>query len=83
MKVTDFSSFKDKYAGEYITMLKSSFIGSVIGYEGEGIGLWTDLQWLLYLVAIVFNAIVLMNVLLALVGEIFSEVHGKSSEYTY
>ena len=55
----------------------------MIGFEGEGIGLWDEEQWILYLVCIVFNAIVLMNILLALVGEIFSEVHGKSHEYTY
>ena len=83
MEVNGFSSFKDKYAGEYLTILKSSFIGSVIGFEGEGIALWTDPQWLLYLAAILFNAIVLMNLLLALVGAIFGEVHGKSAEYTY
>ena len=83
MEVEGFGTFWDKYLGEYVTILKSSFIGSVIGFEGEGIALWTDPQWLLYLAAILFNAIVLMNLLLALVGAIFGEVHGKSAEYTY
>ena len=83
MEVEGFGTFWDKYLGEYVTILKSSFIGSVIGFEGEGIALWTDPQWLLYLAAILFNAIVLMNLLLALVGEVFGEVHGKSAEYTY
>ena len=83
MEVEGFGTFWDKYLGEYVTILKSSFIGSGIGFEGEGIALWTDPQWLLYLAAILFNAIVLMNLLLALVGEVFGEVHGKSAEYTY
>lgn len=83
MEVVGFDTFWDKYLGEYVAILKTSFIGSVIGFEGEGIALWTEPQWLLYLAAILFNAIVLMNLLLALVGEIFSEVHGKSAEYTY
>ena len=43
MEADSFGSYKDKYFGEYITILKSQFIGSVIGFEGEGIGLWTDL----------------------------------------
>ena len=42
MEVESWSTFKNKYAGEYIAMIKSSFIGSVIGFEGEGIDLWTD-----------------------------------------
>ena len=83
MEVTDYSSFFDKYFGEFAETLKYQFIYSVIGFEGEGIGLWSEPQWILYTVCIIFNAIVLMNILLALVGEIFSEVHGKLQEYTY
>ena len=83
MEVKGFTSFKDKYVGEWFTLFKSSFMYSVIGFEGENIGLWTDLQWLLYLAAILFNTIVLMNVLLALVGEIFGQVYSMRDAYTY
>lgn len=83
LDVSSIYDARDKYLGEFLMILRATFIGSVIGFEGEGTELWTDLQWFLYFVAIVFNAIVLMNILLALVGETFSEVHGKKHEYTY
>ena len=81
--VDDISSFFRVYLGEWLHILKSSFIGSVIGFEGEGTELWSESQYVLYLVCIIFNAIVLMNVLLALVGEIFGQVYGQSAEHTY
>ena len=69
MEVIDYGSFKDKYLGEYIAILKSNFIGAVIGFEGENTQLWNDGQFILFVVCVIFNSIVLMNVLLALVGE--------------
>ena len=44
------------------------FVGAVIGLESDNSEGFTDSQMLLFLVAVIFNTIVLMNLLLAVVG---------------
>jgi len=71
------------WLGEYITFLKKQIIGSVAGFDGEGTELYQDRHWVLYIVCIIFNIVVLMNLLLALVGTVHSEVHEMREEHTY
>ena len=53
----------------------------MVGLEdAEG---FTDSQWILFAVAIVFNTIVLMNILLAVVGKAFGEVDALNRAYYY
>ena len=71
------------WLGEYISFLKKQIIGSVNGFDGEGTELFQERNWLLYFVCIIFNLVVLMNLLLALVGTVHGEVHEMREEYTY
>ena len=79
----EFDDYKNMWLGEYITFLKKQIIGSVAGFDGEGTELYQDRHWVLYIVCIIFNIVVLMNLLLALVGTVHSEVHEMREEHTY
>ena len=70
MEVNNFSDFKDKWAGEYFDLLSEIFVGAVIGLELDNSEGFTDSQMLIFLVALIFNTIVLMNLLLAVVGSV-------------
>ena len=83
MVVTDFWSFKDKWLGEYISIWQEVFVGAVIGLEGDNAVGFTDTQWLLFLVAIIFNTIILMNLLLAIVGFVQGEIQETKEEYYF
>ena len=78
-----FDDYKNMWLGEYLTFFKKVVVGSVAGFDGEGTELYQERQWILYLVCIIFNLIVLMNLLLALVGTVHSEIHARKHEYTY
>lgn len=65
-----FWEWKDKWLGEYITIWSEIFVGAVIGLELEYAQGYSDTQMLLFFACIVFNTIVLFNLLLAVVGTV-------------
>ena len=79
----EFDDYKNMWLGEYLTFLKKQVVGAVAGFDGEGTELYQERQWILYLVCIIFNLIVLMNLLLALVSTVHGEVHARKHEFTY
>lgn len=83
MEVTDWWSFKDKWMGEYISIWQEVFVGAVIGLEGDNAVGFSDTQWLLFLVAIIFNTIILMNLLLAIVGFVQGDIQEVKEEYYF
>ena len=76
-EVTDFWSFKEKWLDEYLVIWQEVFVGAVIGLEGENAMGFTDTQWIIFLTAIIFNTVVLMNLLLAIVGTIQGEIYSE------
>jgi len=76
MVVTDFWSWKDKWLGEYIKIWQEVFVGALAGLEGESSQGFSDTQWLIFFMALIFNTVVLANLLLALVGTIQGDVSG-------
>lgn len=67
----DFWDWKDKWFGEYIKTIYEMFVGGVIGLEkDENAQGFTDSQMILFAVSVIFNMIVLMNLLLAVVGSV-------------
>ena len=68
IEADSFNDFKDKWFGEYLKLVWEIFVGAVIGLESDNSEGFTDSQMLLFLVAVIFNTIVLMNLLLAVVG---------------
>lgn len=83
IEVTDIWSFKDKWMGEYIEIFKEVFVGAVIGLDGGNSGGFNDTQWIIFLVAVVFNTIILMNLLLAIVAFVQGDVHVIKEQYYY
>ncbi len=83
IEVTGWWSFKDKWLGEYISIWQEVFIGAVIGLEMDNAVGFTDSQWLLFLVAIIFNTIILMNLLLAIVGFVQGDIQEVKEEYYF
>ena len=51
--------------------------------EGENAVGFTASQYLIFMVALVFNTVVLMNLLLAVVGAVQGEVDGSRKKYYY
>ena len=70
MEVTDFYSWWNKWLGEYISMMKVTFVGALNGYELEQAENYSDSQWIIFVGCIIFTAIVLMNLLLAIVAAV-------------
>ena len=83
MEVKDFGDWFQKWMGEYIETMKSVFVGAVNGYEAEEAENYTYSQWLIFLGSILFTAIVLMNLLLAIVAAVQAEVDGIKEYYVY
>ena len=84
MEVTDFYTFKDKWLGEIIALIKSQFISSLIGFEGDGSAeYYTDPQYFLYIACIVFNGIVLINLLIGLTGTVHGHIMENVDSYRY
>ena len=70
MDVSDFWDFKDKWLGEYIKIWGEIFVGAVIGLELDNAKGFSDTQMILFFVCVIFNTIVLMNLLLAVVAAV-------------
>ena len=64
-------------------MIFELFIGAVIGLEGDNAVGFTPSQMILFFVALIFNTVVLMNLLLAVVGGIFGTVDTDKKMYYY
>ena len=78
-----FWDWKDKWLGEYIEIWREIFVGAVIGLEIDNAKGFSDSQMLLFLLCVVFNTIVLMNLLLAVVGTVQGEVDGAKGQYLH
>ena len=70
MEVTNFETFKNKWIGEYLSMMKVTFVGALNGYELDQAENYSDSQWIIFVGCIIFTAIVLMNLLLAIVAAV-------------
>lgn len=74
-EIGGFWDWKDVYMGEYIFHWKNSFITGIGGFDPGQTTYYTDSQWLLFFTCILFNVVVLANLFLAVVGQIFGEVY--------
>ena len=86
LEVNSFDDWKDRWIGEYLKLFWEIWVGAVIGLEaGEGNNSegFTDSQMILFIVAVIFNTIVLMNLLLAVVGGVHGDVIARAHEYYY
>ena len=83
MKVENFWDFKDKWFGEYSTIFLEIFIGAASGLSGDNAKGFTDSQLLLLFVAIIFNTVILTNILLAVVGAQQGDVAGLAKPHYY
>ena len=81
--IGSFWDWKDTYLGEYIYHWKNSFITGIGGFDPAQTTHYTDSQWLLFFTCILFNVVVLANLFLAIVGQIFGEVYDTQVERTY
>lgn len=59
------------------------FVGAIAGLDGGNIVGFNDTQWLIFFVALIFNVVVLANLLLALVGTIQGSVSEIGGPHYY
>lgn len=83
MVVKDFWTWKDKWLGAYIKIWQEIFVGALAGLEADNVKGFTDTQWLIFFVALIFNTVVLANLLLALVGGIQGSVSEIGGPHYY
>jgi len=77
------SEWKDKWLGEYIKIFYEILVGAISGLDLDSTKGFTDSQMIMYIVAVLFNSIVLMNLLLAVVGTVQGTVSGSPMHYYY
>ena len=79
----DFWAWKDIWLKNYLETFSEIFTGAVSGLDTSNMEGFTDSQRLLFFVCVIFNTIVLMNLLLAVMGSQQGTVAQLSAAYHY
>ena len=81
-EIPEDANWYDKYVGFYNLALKDSIL-TALGQFDENILDYRDGDWVIFLVCLIFNVIVLLNVLIAVVSETFAEIKEKWEMTSY
>ena len=72
----------DRYLEEYVKAIKSSFLTAFGGFD-ENIMEYRNADWLVFLLCVMFNVIVLLNLLIAIVSQTYSDMKEEEDEMGY
>ena len=64
----------DKYFFDYFRSIKISFLTGALASPDENLMEYRDVDWIVFILCVLFNIIVLLNTLIAIVGQTFSEM---------
>ena len=81
--VNDFESFKKVWLGEFIQGFRTSFYTALGGFTTIDVDQYYDMQWFIFLICCLVNVILLLNLLIALISNIFDDVKETEKETVY
>ena len=81
-EITDDMSFWEKYMEGYINEIKLVFLTAFGGFD-EKLGDYRDVDWLIFIGCVVFNMVVLLNLLIAIVSQTFADMLEAKVEEEY
>ena len=71
--VAEDADLYDRYLAEYIIAIKSSFLTAFGEFDGD-IMEYRNADWVVFLLCVMFNVIVLLNLLIAIVSQTYAEM---------
>ena len=71
-----------KYMFDYLTEIKLSFLTAFGGFD-ESLADYRDVDWIIFIICIIFNMIVLLNLLIAIVSQTFADMLEAKVEEEY
>lgn len=72
----------DKYISEYVNQLKNSFL-TALGQFVENLGSYRDVDWIIFILCCIFNIIVLLNLLIAIISETYAQISETKDQTGY
>ena len=72
----------EKYFEDYVTELKLSFLTAFGGFD-ENLADYRNADWIVFILCIIFNMIVLLNLLIAIVSQTFADMLEAKVEEEY
>lgn len=78
----DNPSFYQKYMEGYTLAWQKSFL-VVIGEFDDNLGDYRDQDWLIFFICVIFNIILLLNLLIAIISETYSRISTTSVQTGY
>lgn len=69
----DGANWYEKYMTEYILSIKNSFL-TALGQFDENLLFYRDGDWIMFVLCVLFNIIVLLNLLIAIVCETYNRI---------
>ena len=64
----------DKYFSEYFTSLKYAFLTGALASPDENLMEYRDVDWLVFILCVIFNIIVLLNLLIAMMSNSYQAI---------
>ena len=72
----------EKYFSPYVDELKLSFLTAFGGFD-ENLAEYRNADWIVFIICIIFNMIVLLNLLIAIVSQTFADMLEAKVEEEY
>lgn len=73
-EIPEDASGYDKYFASYFDSIKVSFLTGALASPDENLMEYRNWDWIIFILCVLFNIIVLLNTLIAIVGQTFSEM---------
>ena len=68
------ANFYEKYLSDYVEAIKTSFLTGALAIENGNLMDYRNIDWIVFVLCVLFNIIVMLNTLIAIVGQTFSEM---------
>ena len=75
--------YYDSYFEAYVDAFKTSFTAALGDFTLMGIENYDNLDWFVFILLCIFNIIVLLNLLIAIISETFTKISDTQTEHRY
>ena len=73
-ELADDAGFYEKYITDYVEAIKTSFLTGALAIENGNLMEYRNIDWIVFILCVLFNIIVMLNTLIAIVGQTFSDM---------